>query len=121
IRPELSTFAVGDWPPLLKLVINTPKVKQLYPYTEAGSRASALLTMNWAREALSNHNPDVGYVYFIHADAVGHKVGGVDKKYVTAIEELDDFVGVIVEAVRNRPTYADEDWLIVVTTDHGHL
>lgn len=121
IRPDLSTFAVGDWPPLLKLVINTPKVKTLHPYTDAGSKSSALRTLAWAREALTLQDPDVGYVYFIHADAVGHAVGGAASEYRTAIEELDDWVGMLVEAVRERPMYGEEDWLIIVTTDHGHL
>lgn len=121
IRPDLSTFAVGDWPPLLKLVINAPKVKVLHPYTDAGSKASALRTLAWAREALTLQDPDVGYIYFIHADAVGHAVGGVAPEYRTAIEELDDWIGMIVEAVRERPTFGQEDWLIIVTTDHGHL
>jgi hypothetical protein len=29
-------------------------------------------------------------------------------------------VGRLVAAVRNRPTYDREDWLILVSTDHGH-
>lgn len=121
VRPELSTFAVGDWPPLLKQVINTPTVKALHPYTDDGSKASALRTLAWAREALTNQNPDVGYIYFIHADKTGHDVGGAAPEYLAAIEDLDDWIGAIVMAVRTRPTYADEQWLTIITTDHGHL
>ena len=30
-----------------------------------------------------------------------------------------DAVGRLVAAIQARPTYADEDWLILISTDHG--
>jgi arylsulfatase A-like enzyme len=29
-------------------------------------------------------------------------------------------IGELLDALRARPTYADEDWLLLITTDHGH-
>jgi hypothetical protein len=36
-----------------------------------------------------------------------------------AIETTDGHVGIVLDALRARPTYADEDWLVLVITDHG--
>ena len=36
-----------------------------------------------------------------------------------AIARVDAHVGQLVEALRKRPRYAKEDWLIVIGTDHG--
>ena len=39
--------------------------------------------------------------------------------YRDAIALSDAHVGLLVEALRSRPTFADEDWLILISTDHG--
>ena len=36
-----------------------------------------------------------------------------------SIELSDEHVGRLVTAVRTRDTYASEDWLIIISTDHG--
>lgn len=120
VRPELSTFAVGDWPPLIEQIIATPHAKALFPYEDNGSAESGRLVLEWARVALAEHNPDVAYVYFVHVDSAGHSFGGASPEYISAIEEVDRAVGVLLETVRTRPTYDDEEWLFVATTDHGH-
>ena len=40
-------------------------------------------------------------------------------QYIAAIERADKLVGRAVAAVKARKTYADEDWLVIVTSDHG--
>ncbi|MBM3216765.1 metalloenzyme superfamily, partial [Candidatus Poribacteria bacterium] len=54
-------------------------------------------------------------------DAAGHShtYSPESPGYLRQLSETDGHVGRIVGAVRNRPTYADEDWLVIVTTDHG--
>jgi predicted AlkP superfamily pyrophosphatase or phosphodiesterase len=54
-------------------------------------------------------------------DATGHRIGFSPEvpEYVEAIEEVDRFVGTIMEAIRSRPTYAQEDWLVIISADHG--
>ena len=38
---------------------------------------------------------------------------------MNAIETVDGQIDDILEALRNRETYDAEDWLVVVTSDHG--
>ncbi|MBZ4188302.1 LamG-like jellyroll fold domain-containing protein [Niabella beijingensis] len=40
-------------------------------------------------------------------------------QYVAAVKPLDDFLGVLRTALRSRPTYASENWLIVVASNKG--
>ncbi|MFE6227862.1 hypothetical protein [Streptomyces sp. NPDC057854] len=46
---------------------------------------------------------------------------GTGQQYRDAIRTADGQVGRIVAAVRARATYAGENWLIMVATDHGHV
>ena len=53
-----------------------------------------------------------------YTDDVGHAVG--DSQLQTwAVELMDERVGGIWDAVKERAAEYNEDWLIVVTTDHG--
>ena len=40
-------------------------------------------------------------------------------QYISAIEDADAHVGVVLSALYSRPNYAQEDWLVIVTHDHG--
>ncbi len=74
-----------------------------------------------AVKLLGGKAPDATFVYFGNVDILGHTYGFHPKapRYTNGIEEVDAHVGRILEAMRKRPTYAKEDWLILVCTDHG--
>ena len=42
-------------------------------------------------------------------------------EYISAIEEVDGYLYPIMQTILQRPNYSNEDWLILVTTDHGGL
>lgn len=54
-------------------------------------------------------------------DYNGHtdRFGDVNYKYVTSVCNLDRVAYKLIEEVRSRPSYDDEDWLIMITSDHG--
>lgn len=70
---------------------------------------------------LQNKNPDALFIQFDDVDGAGHGNGyGPDiPNYLKAIEEVDAGIGQMMEALKNRDNYADENWLIIVSTDHG--
>ncbi|MBL8682772.1 MAG: alkaline phosphatase [Myxococcales bacterium] len=62
------------------------------------------------------------YVQHLNApDAAGHSTGfSLDNpRYIEAIESCDQNLGVLIDGVLARATVAREDWLFVLTTDHG--
>ncbi len=49
----------------------------------------------------------------------GHSYYPYSKQYEAAVRESDGYVGEVLAAIAARPTFANEDWLVVVTADHG--
>ncbi len=62
--------------------------------------------------------PDLSWVYLEHTDDMGHRYGD-SPQMEKAIGYLDQEMGKIWDAIQYRQTNFAEDWLIVITTDHG--
>lgn len=60
---------------------------------------------------------------FENTDLAGHHYGFSPESdpYRQALFEIDSYAVRIINAIKNRTTYADEDWLILISTDHGGL
>ncbi|WP_018352567.1 alkaline phosphatase family protein [Longispora albida] len=69
---------------------------------------------------LRDTNPDAGFVYLGNTDVVAH-ASGTGSAYLAAIEKQDAQLGQLLDTITARPSYATEDWKVVVTTDHGHV
>jgi predicted AlkP superfamily pyrophosphatase or phosphodiesterase len=62
--------------------------------------------------------PDLSWIYLEYSDEVGHIYGNgaiMDQ----AVSYLDDQMGSIYNAIEYRKKNFGEDWLLVITTDHG--
>jgi hypothetical protein len=70
---------------------------------------------------LTNGNPDAFFTILLDVDSAGHSYGWgpTVTNYVQAIETADGRIGQMIGALTNRTTYAQEDWLVVILTDHG--
>ncbi|WP_051983463.1 alkaline phosphatase family protein [Cellulophaga lytica] len=62
--------------------------------------------------------PDLSWVYLEYTDDVGHGLGD-SPQLDDAITYEDALVGKIWNAIKIREAKFNEDWLLVVTTDHG--
>lgn len=72
-----------------------------------------------ARRQLQERDYALSFVYFASTDKTAH-LGGTGPDYRAAIRQEDTWTGELIEAIRGRPTFDGEDWLVVITTDHGH-
>lgn len=72
-------------------------------------------------ELLSDPATDVVFHYFSMVDATGHNHGFHKDvtEYIASMELVDQQIGELLQAINNRPNRANEDWLIIATTDHG--
>jgi pimeloyl-ACP methyl ester carboxylesterase len=125
IRPELETFVAADWLPLVSGDAGGPL------FGDAVDERFVVdgYDLGWAEAdgagaeagaaALRDGDPDALFVYLGNPDETSHVNGSIGAEYRAAIELADTHVGLLVGAVRDRPTYADEDWLILLSTDHG--
>lgn len=77
------------------------------------------------KEAATNYindcNLDVVFVNFDDVDHAGHTRGFHPDipQYIQAIEGVDAYIGPILDAVYKREQNNNENWLIIVSTDHG--
>lgn len=87
---------------------------------DAGNLGQGLVR-DAAEIQLQDADLDVLFVHFDETDAAGHGSGFSPSvpNYMNAIIEADNQIGDVLAALRARPTYANEDWIIVGTTDHG--
>ncbi|MFE6050459.1 alkaline phosphatase family protein [Kitasatospora sp. NPDC056446] len=112
--PATSTLVIGSWNPITANVFNG-RADLRVPESENDTKTAAD-----AADYLAHGNPDATFLHFDGIDEAGHAHGGAGADYLAAIHTVDALVGQVVQAVKSRPTYGSEDWLIVVTTDHGH-
>ncbi|MDP4132067.1 MAG: alkaline phosphatase family protein [Bacteroidota bacterium] len=71
-----------------------------------------------AAEVIQTDAPDLSWVYLEYTDDMGHMHGN-SPEFNKAVELADKRVGYIWQAIRYRQQHFNEDWLIIVTTDHG--
>jgi hypothetical protein len=62
--------------------------------------------------------PDLSWIYLEFTDDMGHKYGD-SPQFEDAIKKMDIQLGRIYDAINYRKKNFKEDWLLVVTTDHG--
>ncbi len=71
-----------------------------------------------AADGIRKNAPDLSWVYLQYTDDVGHQSGS-GSRMENAIEMLDSQIAKIWKAVEWRQQHMAEDWLFIVTTDHG--
>ena len=124
-RPELATFAALDWLPLAELPEGSPVVPATVDeravfdgYDHGWAEADGMVTASAVRH-LGEADPDAMFVYLGNPDETSHRNSSIGPEYRDAIALSDRHVGMLVDAVRARPGFASEDWLVLISTDHG--
>jgi len=125
VRPELSTFAAADWLPLVAddsggpVIGEAPDLKFVVDGYQLGWAEADSAVVDAAVEHLGSADPDALFVYLGNPDETSHQFRSIGVEYRDAIRRADREVGRLMAAVRARPTYDRENWLILVSTDHG--
>lgn len=71
-----------------------------------------------AARVVKEMGPDLSWVYLEYTDDMGHRFGD-SEQFHNAILGADKQIRKIWDAITLREQTLNEDWLIVVTTDHG--
>jgi predicted AlkP superfamily pyrophosphatase or phosphodiesterase len=90
-----------------------------YPHDKARDYILAIdeRVADEAASYIAQNGPDLSWVYLEYPDDIGHLFGD-GPEMEDAVQKADRQVQRIWEAVKSRQAMG-EDWLIVVTTDHG--
>jgi len=125
-RNDIKTYAAAGWPPLIDLNDVGPVIAgaQHIRFARDGETNGYFKVdkevFDHALETLANIGPDLSFVYFCEADEAGHKYGTLDSPYFDAIERIDNYVAEMHETLKVRSAQFEEEWLLVIVTDHGH-
>lgn len=76
------------------------------------------LVTNEAAAYIRENSPDLSWVYLEFTDDMGHRYGD-SEQFHEAIRLMDDQMGRLWKAIQHREKNFAEDWLLVITTDHG--
>ena len=71
-----------------------------------------------AARYLAAEGPDMSWVYLEYTDDVGHAYGDGPEQE-DAVRKADQQLGRIWKAIKQRQAATGEQWMLVVTTDHG--
>ncbi len=113
---SLNTVSICHWSPINTAIIQGSADVELNVSSDAAVASEAI-------NQLTNNDPDVMFLHFDEADGVGHSQGfSADvPNYVAIIETIDGLIGDVMTALNNRPNSVDENWAILVTSDHGGI
>lgn len=113
-KPELKTYSVATWGPIHKIL-------QEGDATYTSSKLSDALVAEEVASILENRDVDVMFVQLDEVDGAGHRhdYTAESKKYLKAIERSDAQVGTMISALEQRSAIKEENWLIILSTDHG--
>ncbi|KVV15529.1 DUF4983 domain-containing protein [Flavobacterium sp. TAB 87] len=111
----LKTMSIVHWLPINTYIVDGIDVEK--------TLATDLEVKNEVITALSSDNPDALFMHFDDVDHAGHSYGFSMNvpQYKSALETTDGYIGEILTALKNRPNYADEDWLVIIAPDHGGI
>ncbi len=112
--PTLNTASICHWGPINDFIIQNDADFKLTVSTDAAVSTEAV-------DFISNNDADFIFLHYDEIDYAGHSQGfsPTVPGYISAIEEVDQNIGPVINAIEQRLNYANEDWLILVTTDHG--
>lgn len=131
---QTATLAAAGWPPLVDPASSGPVIYQRWEQQRAelheivvrdgetyGYRTTDAEIAGVVAASLQHKGPDASFVHFCHADETAHIYGVTSPQYPEAIERTDQHLGTVVKAVNIRAEQTGESWLVMVTTDHGHV
>lgn len=112
-RPDLRPLHIFSWYGDLRL---SPDYGVPFIFDRDKANARTLVKLLADPDA-----PDAIMWYIDLPDHAGHASGfyPYSAQYADGVREADGYVGDVLSAIAARPTFGDEDWLIIVTADHG--
>lgn len=129
-----KTFAAASWPPLVDPAGFGPVIHERAEQHRAGVHRVVIRDgetrgyvpcdaemVEHSLWALRHDTPDVCFTYLCDADESGHLHGPLSPEYAASLARLDGHLSRLADEVDRLATADGDDWLLVVTTDHGHV
>lgn len=118
---SLNTVSIANWTP-----INTAITPDAYADVELSPTSGSVAQRDVkvkddAVLYLQYGDPDVMFLHFDQVDGAGHSSGWGSPQQLASLSTVDGLIGNVMSALNTRPgvVAGDEDWLVLVTADHG--
>lgn len=110
----INTLSICHWAPINDAIVQDEADFKLNVSSDAE-------VSNQAASYISSNDPDLIFLHYDDVDHAGHGSGfdPNNSAYIQAIEIVDGLLTPVLEAIEQRPNYSNEDWLIILTSDHG--
>eukprot|EP01118_Nematostelium_gracile_P013116 TRINITY_DN4911_c0_g2_i1.p1 TRINITY_DN4911_c0_g2~~TRINITY_DN4911_c0_g2_i1.p1 ORF type:complete len:286 (-),score=53.43 TRINITY_DN4911_c0_g2_i1:19-798(-) len=116
VNPNITTAAMSSWEDMEPIMFS--KDVDLFIPTYKNPLSTTYVATNIVSDY--GFDADVVFIYIEDVDYEGHHTGFMPtKRYMTRIEDVDDMVGKILDSLQSREKYEEENWLIILSTDHG--
>jgi predicted AlkP superfamily pyrophosphatase or phosphodiesterase len=121
VKPDLHTASFVTWTPIHEHIVSAADESKAFESDKSDYAKNDAECAPAAVAELAHHDVDALAVYFGQVDVAGHTYGFHPSvpEYIESIERVDGLLGEVLAAVHARKTYAQEDWLVIVTSDHG--
>ena len=112
-RPGIKALHIFSWDGDLRI---SPDNSVKFIFAKDGANAKDLAGIVSRDDA-----PDAIMWYIDRPDHAGHGSGyyPYSAGYKEAVKVSDGEIRGVLDAIASRKTFADEDWLVIVTADHG--
>jgi predicted AlkP superfamily pyrophosphatase or phosphodiesterase len=112
IKPNLSVATLSNWDDFLRITEKEDYSQRFDSDRELKDDAIRLL---------NSCTPDIMVLHFDNPDAFGHDSGfsPTNQAYLDAITISDAYLSEIMMNIEQRETMFNEEWLVVISTDHG--
>lgn len=114
-NPSLFTASIAHWTPINTFIVDDQDVDlKLSNLSDSGVK-------NVAVNLLATGDPHAVFLHFDDVDAAGHTYSWGSSQYYASLQIVDTLIGEVMTALNGRPgvVLGTEDWLILVTADHG--
>jgi predicted AlkP superfamily pyrophosphatase or phosphodiesterase len=114
----IRTASYPHWMPINKFIVNGNADYAPYEEKEPEDAAVKDKAISWLQ---SEKAPDASFIHFDNVDHMGHTYGfsPVIKQYTDAVSQVDKYIRQVFDMVVQRKAKYKEDWLVIISTDHG--
>jgi len=112
------TAAISQWSPIDSFIVSAAGANG-FPVDYRGTGGESAITSQ-AVTQLQTNDVRAMFLHYDDVDGAGHSSGISSTSYRNTLNGVDAEIGTVLDAVAARPNFANEQWQIIVTGDHGH-
>jgi hypothetical protein len=119
--PTLFTASIVNWAPINDQLLPDQDADLELEFSGLPLDVEDALVRDATVDLLTTGDPSAIFLHFDQVDGAGHAHSWGSPNHLAAITTVDTLIGDIIEALHTRPGVigGTEDWLVLVTADHG--